>query len=516
MAEIADIGMFQGMRRGKSQSTATIYIDELMEEYTCPICFDEIAKCMMTPCGHNFCKKCIDECLNRKHICPFCSAECTVDRLIRNVHLDSVLAKLVKARAAASKELINNLMQKTIEESVKAAPKVTSESPIAQIFTKYTSQTLIKYEHYYQEMIRENEKSQLRLQNNLRNKLTELIKPIEIMQNKLKKSLQPKQPGQGGDDDNENDVKMDGDNDNNMEVEGGGNETNNKVQELFTNILVVEGNDNQYLENLKKAISAFISFIKSKQSELSINDSQLNEIESVLSNFSAGIELSQKRLARSCKLLSDSYEEYMKKTGPSPFLLPVSVTIRLRGRPQFWELKLNSTDRLGIVLDIVKKKFSDLGDEFDQWEFNDNEDDGNEGGDDMKIDNDNKIQLGLLRPLADRDPEKPLDIITNMEQCLTELNVRQGTQIHVLTNFRLKSEAPRPCFTYNYQKEKQEKCDYYRCKTCGFNWVCQACSIQCHKGHELTPFMMGHVPSYACCYCVKKKKCKILNIKSKK
>lgn len=111
MAEIADLGMFQGMRRRQSQSTATIYIDELMEEYTCPICFDEIDKCMMTPCGHNFCKKCIDECLNRKHICPFCSTECTVDKLIRNVHFDSVLAKLVKARAAASKELINGLMQ---------------------------------------------------------------------------------------------------------------------------------------------------------------------------------------------------------------------------------------------------------------------------------------------------------------------------------------------------------------------------------------------------------------------
>ena len=109
MAEIADLGMFQGMRRRKV-NPATIYIDELME-ISCPICFDEIKKCMMTPCGHNFCEKCIDECLNRKHICPFCSAECTVDKLIRNVHLDSVLAKLIKARAAASKELINNLMQ---------------------------------------------------------------------------------------------------------------------------------------------------------------------------------------------------------------------------------------------------------------------------------------------------------------------------------------------------------------------------------------------------------------------
>ena len=361
-------------------------------------------------------------------------------------------------------------------------------------------------------MLRENTKNQLKLQNHVQIKLGELIKPIGIMQNRIKMKLQPKQPGQDGDD--ENDIKMDGDDNNEMEVEGGGNEIDNKVQELFTNIMVVEGNDDKYIENLKKAITTFISFIKSKQFELNLNESQLNEIESLLSTFNAQIELSQKRVNRSCKLLCESYEEYMKKTGPSPFLLPVSITIRLRGRPQFWDLKLNSTDRIGVVLDVVKKKFKDLGDEIDQFEIAENK----EGNDDMKVDggDNNKIQLGVLRPLADRDPEKPLEIVTNMEQCLSELNVRQGTQIHVLTTFRLKSEAPRPCFTYGYEKGKGQKCDYYRCKTCGFNWVCQACSIQCHKGHELTPFMMNHVPSYACCYCVKKKKCKILNIKSKK
>merc|ERR1740131_31044 len=103
MAAVADLGgVPHGLGRRKSQSTAQVYIDELMEEYTCPICFDEIDKCMMTSCGHNFCEQCIAECLNRKHICPFCSAECTQEQLIRNVQLDSVLAKLVRARTDAS------------------------------------------------------------------------------------------------------------------------------------------------------------------------------------------------------------------------------------------------------------------------------------------------------------------------------------------------------------------------------------------------------------------------------
>eukprot|EP00484_Ammonia_sp_Unknown_P027298 CAMPEP_0197024674 /NCGR_PEP_ID=MMETSP1384-20130603/5178_1 /TAXON_ID=29189 /ORGANISM="Ammonia sp." /LENGTH=509 /DNA_ID=CAMNT_0042453095 /DNA_START=42 /DNA_END=1571 /DNA_ORIENTATION=- len=509
MAELHGLGMM-GMRRRKSQSTATIYIDELMEEYTCPICFDEIDKCLMTPCGHNFCEKCIDECLNRKHICPFCSTPCTTDKLIRNVHLDSVLAKLLKARAAASKELISNLMQKTIEESKKSAPKVTSESPIAQIFTKYTSQTLIKYENYYQEMLKENNRNQLKLQDKLQHSLAALLKPIEIMELKIQKQHQP---GQAHDD--EHDAKMnhhDGgggnESEEDMEIEGGDASINEQVQELFTNILFVEGNDEQYFVNLKKAISAFTACIKSKQQALNIDDATLNEVESTVSSFYAEMELSQKRLNRSVKLLCDSYEEYMSKTSPSPFLLPVAVTIRLRGRPQFWELKLNMTDRVGVVIDIVKHKFSDLNDPIDQWQ---GDGDGDGEQEEMK-----SYQVGLLRPLAERDPEKPLEIITNMEQCLSELNVRQGTQIHVLTTFRLQSEAPRPCFTYDYDKAKGAKCDYYRCTTCKFNWVCAPCSMQCHKGHNLVPFMMGHVPSYACCYCVKKKKCKILNIKSNK
>eukprot|EP00483_Globobulimina_turgida_P001261 UN01263 len=360
-------------------------------------------------------------------------------------------------------------MQKTIEESMKKAPKITRESPIAEIFTKYTSETLVKYENYYQEMLRDNHKNELKLQDKLLNKLAILIPAIKTMQNNMKKQYE---------NDDENDIKMD--DNNNMQIEGGDNEFNNKICQYFTNIFYVDFID------LKKTITIFSSFIKT-----SVSDSDFNEIESYLSVFYAENQLLEKRVSKSCKLLFDSYEEYMKKTGPSPFLLPVSVTIRLKQRPPFWDLKLNMTDHIGVVLHIIKQKFFDLGDPIDRFE-------GNE------------IEFGLLRPFAERNEKKPLEIIKNMEICLSELNIRHATQIHVLTNFVLKSEAPRPCFTYNYEKEKNEKCDYYRCKTCKFNWVCAACMRQCHKGHELVAFMLNHVPSYACCYCVKKKKCKIL------
>ncbi len=124
-----------------------------------------------------------------------------------------------------------------------------------------------------------------------------------------------------------------------------------------------------------------------------------------------------------------------------------------------------------------------------------------------------------------------------MHTPLGKLGLRPGTQIHILTKFQLSSEAPRPCFTFNYVKGANLKCDYFKCTDCKLNWVCQPCAIQCHKGkflpsfvlthlhiphiihiigHTLVPFMMNHQPSYACCYCVKKKKCKIENIKTKR
>merc|ERR1712062_542639 len=107
--------------------------------------------------------------------------------------------------------------------------------------------------------------------------------------------------------------------------------------------------------------------------------------------------------------------------GPSPFLLPILITIRLRGRANHWTLKLNATDCIGVILKIVKQKFIDLGDEIEEWKFDD----------DAK-----EVEFGILRPLSDRNSdENPMEIVRNSEVCLSELDILQGTQIHVLTEF---------------------------------------------------------------------------------
>jgi hypothetical protein len=62
----------------------------LSEEFSCPICFNPIKDAHMTPCGHDFCKTCILECLNRKHQCPLCNHAAVKENLIKNHHLDKI------------------------------------------------------------------------------------------------------------------------------------------------------------------------------------------------------------------------------------------------------------------------------------------------------------------------------------------------------------------------------------------------------------------------------------------
>lgn len=44
---------------------------------------------------------------------------------------------------------------------------------------------------------------------------------------------------------------------------------------------------------------------------------------------------------------------------------------------------------------------------------------------------------------------------------------------------------------------------------CVIAGICKSCATSCHVGHALSPFMIAHKPTYAACYCNKKKACLI-------
>ncbi|CAM6005465.1 unnamed protein product [Sphagnum balticum] len=65
------------------------------------------------------------------------------------------------------------------------------------------------------------------------------------------------------------------------------------------------------------------------------------------------------------------------------------------------------------------------------------------------------------------------------------------------------------CFTYGWEKNKIT--NFYSCKDCGVKWICENCSLLCHKDHSTVLQLKDHKSDWACCYCVTKCHCQALN-----
>lgn len=74
---------------------------EFNEDDNCIICYENMEKPMMTPCGHIFCDNCIQACLNIKPECPMCKHNITTNTLID-----------IKKKKSNVPENINPLIQK--------------------------------------------------------------------------------------------------------------------------------------------------------------------------------------------------------------------------------------------------------------------------------------------------------------------------------------------------------------------------------------------------------------------
>ncbi|CAM9658769.1 unnamed protein product, partial [Hapterophycus canaliculatus] len=78
----------------------------------------------------------------------------------------------------------------------------------------------------------------------------------------------------------------------------------------------------------------------------------------------------------------------------------------------------------------------------------------------------------------------------------------------------LASEEIKPCFAQQQQQQQQDqqqdqelkRVDYFTCGECKLNWLCASCATHCHGGcRGVKPFMLNHLPTWACCYCSKKR-----------
>jgi len=229
---------------------------------------------------------------------------------------------------------------------------------------------------------------------------------------------------------------------------------------------------------------------------------------------------------QSVNLLLQSYDQYMSSIAPSPFLVPLKCSVRCPEKNIAFDLSLLSTD--DIVLTIKEKLRQTMQ---------------AAGNPVVCLDSDLKvfaqqrlIPLQLAVSASANNPanssgdgccrsagpngasgliEKDAQVEVVPGVCPASLKLEPGCQFLIYGGIHLQSDERPKCFTALYQKGANQRVDYYRCKSCNSNWICQACAEHCHKGHELMMFMANHMPSYGCCYCLRKKKCVIENKKTK-
>lgn len=209
------------------------------------------------------------------------------------------------------------------------------------------------------------------------------------------------------------------------------------------------------------------------------------------------------------KLLVTTYDRYLSSHLPTLSTLPVTVFFRLYGKDvTVGEMILKPHFSMADIKEMVFTRIREKQDR-------------------IAVYREENIHYLLVRPyskghvvvdeglvftlLGKEDPysSNPDDLVcllpTNCIPVL-EYGIQPGSDVVIFGDVKLRSELPKPCFTALFE-EGEDKMDYFTCKDCSFNWVCRSCKDHCHKDHETTPYVLGHQPTWACCYCPRKKKC---------
>ena len=206
---------------------------------------------------------------------------------------------------------------------------------------------------------------------------------------------------------------------------------------------------------------------------------------------------------RSVDMIVEAYDKYMKEMAPSPELLPLRLKLRVTSRNVLIDMHVPRTHSCMDLRERIIRYYEAAGNELEEFLPG--------------------AHFTIHGPMAGDGPSiaEELDQISQITDELAplgKLNILQGSTILYDGEFRLRSDAPKSCFTLRF--EAGVSCNYYTCRSCGMNCkghtgVCEACKEGCHADHQTILAIADHKPTWACCYCPKKGKCKIPNSRSK-
>ncbi|XP_071098942.1 uncharacterized protein [Haliotis cracherodii] len=212
------------------------------------------------------------------------------------------------------------------------------------------------------------------------------------------------------------------------------------------------------------------------------------------------------QLERCMDQVADAYDRYLTNHIPMLEILPVKVSVYVIDKNlHIPDVTIKASDDITHIQTVIEKTLNLRGDPLIRW--------GCEGRVYLvgPLSGDNSCDLQKV--LADPDCiESFPDIHLLTWHCrpVLQYSMKPGSQIVVKGCFKCESDLPKICFVQKYKEQGPHPVDYFSCKNCGFNWICKSCVQICHQGHEVSAHVLNHKPTWACCYCPKKKKCQLL------
>lgn len=204
----------------------------------------------------------------------------------------------------------------------------------------------------------------------------------------------------------------------------------------------------------------------------------------------------------------------MKNKVPEPQFLPINVNVvfnfkwNVHNGEKIENIQVRPFSCMKDLLNLVEVRYKAKGDAITSWNID-------------------RLEFKILGPLVKDFEEETKDnsgpmtqssVVKDINEPFQSYKIAQNSTILISGGpIVFESDKPLECMSISYSPDHPEvKYNYFSCKTCNTNWICETCRKGCHqdKGHETLPHTQNHRPTYACCYCMRNGLCQIRNKKN--
>ncbi|KAL8595763.1 hypothetical protein ACOMHN_012182 [Nucella lapillus] len=196
---------------------------------------------------------------------------------------------------------------------------------------------------------------------------------------------------------------------------------------------------------------------------------------------------------------------YLTEHIPALDILPVKVNVVLAGKDiSFADVTLRPDDVLTVIQTAVEEGLVQRGDRVIRWQP--------DGGRVLMVSPLSRQLVydagEIIEDISSGGDRFPgIQLLSWLSKPVLQCHLKPGSDLVLHRAVVCESDLPKVCYARQHKENGPSTVDYFTCKTCNFKWICRSCIQVCHKDHEIAPLVFNHKPTWACCYCPKKKKC---------